>query len=288
MRSAFAPVLGLALATTAFAQQPGAAVDVLLERGRLQEAAWAAREAGDTARGERILARLDSILRRPPRDVAPLGMDSQGVSFTFRLHHGDSVASIFKMDGSDIFCPACGADREVATYRVDRLLGIDLTPTTVPLVIVHDGDTLNGSSMYFIRDARIPAEAGLKKPDRMRFFDAVLGNTDRHGGNWLVGPDDRVVAIDHNRAFEYGSESRPKTCWETEIDSIAAPDALGPPYERYRSLSVDSLAAAVRDVLEPGLVERFVAMRDRVVERIERRIRDPRRPQPIVECRWDG
>lgn len=297
MRSA-GPAALLALAVSAWAgwAVPGAAAQDadrseaadLLARGFHQEAAWVAREAGDTARADTILARLDSILRGRPDQVAPLGMDSQGVSYTLRLRYADGVSAIFKVDGSDIFCPSCGANREVAAYRVDHLLGLDLTPLTVPQTVVQNGDTVQGSAMYFIRNAVSPVETERPKPDRLRFFDAVIGNTDRHQGNWLLSSAGRPVAIDHNRAFEYRSTTRPKTCWETEIDSIAAPEDLGAPYERYRTLPADSLAAAVEDVLAPDLVERFVVMRDRVVARIEARIRRPRTLEPARECVWDS
>jgi hypothetical protein len=264
------------------AQEP--VVDGLLAEGRLQEAAWTARQVGDTTRATAILSRLETILQTAPQSARPLSMDSQGVSYTFRLEHGQGVRSIFKVDGSDIFCSDCGADREVATYAVDRLLGIDLTPMTVPTRIIDaNGDTLSGSAMYFVDDAVTPEEARATKPDLLRFFDAVVGNSDRHRSNWLVLPDGRAVAIDHNRAFQYRPELRPKTCWETEVDSIARPADLGPPLDRYRSLPDDSLAAAI-PMLDPELVAEFVQMRDRVVARIDARIRDPDRRLSYTDC----
>ena len=264
------------------------AVDSLVARGLLQEAAWLARENGDTAVAETILQRLDSILRAPPVHAKPLAMESQGVSYTFRLNHGGGVESIFKVDGSDIFCPDCGVDREVASYQVDRLLGLDLTPLTVPTRIVDEaGDTLTGSTMYFMHGASNPREVGATKPDLLRFFDAVIGNSDRHQSNWLVLANGRVVAIDHNRAFQYRPQSRPKTCWETEVDSIARPARLGVPLERYRTLPDDSLAAAVAD-LSPALIKRFVAMRDRVVDRIQQRISRPSRALTYTDCSFGG
>lgn len=261
-----------------------AAVDSLAALGRLQEAAWMARAAGDSARGDALLDRLEAILRRAPRTARPLGLDSQGVSYTFRLDHGDGVRSIFKVDGSDIFCPSCGADREVAAYLIDRLLGFDLTPMTVPQTIVHDGDTLSGSAMYFVNGAARPSDVGARKPDALRFLDAVIGNSDRHRDNWLVLQSGRVVAIDHNRAFDYHPRTRPKTCWETEVDSIAAPGALDGPYRRYRDLPPDSLAASIRDVVDDPLVRAFVEMRERVAARIAERVRRPGARLPLEDC----
>lgn len=275
----------LLLTGHATAQDPlESAVDSLVRAGRLQEAAWASRAAGDTATAEELLARLEAILHSEPRTATPLGMDRQGVSYTFRLRHDQGVEAIFKVDGSDIFCRACGADREVASYTLDRLLGLDLTPMTVATWIQDpSGDTLRGSAMYFMHDAAVPREVGARKPDALRFFDAAIGNSDRHEGNWLVLGDGRVVAIDHNRAFEYRPGSRPKTCWETELDSIARPGDLGRPLERYRALPADSMAGALAE-LDPDLVERFLTMRSRVLDRIRQRIDHPRRTLPYTDC----
>lgn len=266
---------------------PDAAPDSLLDHGRLQEAAWALRAAGDTARADTVLARLRSILTAWPRAAAPLSMDSQGVSYTWQLSHGQGVASIFKVDGSDIFCPECGADREVAAYRVDRLLGFDLTPMTVFTRITdQDGDTLSGSTQYYVAGTETARDLGFPKSDALRLFDAIIGNSDRHQGNWLV-MGDRVAAIDHNRAFEYQPSTRPKTCWEAQVDSITEPGALGPPWRRYRSLSDDSIRSALAGV-DSALVSRFITMREEVVARVEARAVDPDRKLPLDDCEFES
>jgi hypothetical protein len=287
-----AALLALALAASGPAAAQGApdpgngVVDDLLGRGLLQEAAWAAREAGDTARGADILARLDSILRSAPREARPVGIDSQGVSYTWRLDYGGGVEAIFKVEGSDIFCRSCGAHREVGAYRVDRLLGFDLTPMTVHArVVASPRDTLVGSAMYFIHGASAPDVAGTEKHDALRLFDAVIGNSDRHKSNWLVIGDGRIVAIDHNRAFQYQPSATPKTCWETEVDSIARPRQLGPPLDRYRSLPADSVTAAFEGV-DPELARLFLDMRPHILSRIYARAREPDRSLPLHDCRF--
>lgn len=260
-----------------------AAVESLLERGRLQEAAWALRAAGDTTGAAEVLDRLGERLRGWPEAATPLAMDSQGVSYTWRLEHGAGVRSIFKVDGSDIFCPECGADREVAAYRIDRVLDMDLTPMTIMTRIRNQqGDTLSGSTMYFVADARSPGDEGATKPDALRLFDAIIGNSDRHPNNWLL-VGDRVVAIDHNRAFEYQPTTRPTTCWEAEIDSIVEPGRLGRSWQRYRGLPADSFEAALAGI-DTVLVHRFLDMRPEVVARVEARIEEPGRALPRRDC----
>ncbi|MDX1675938.1 MAG: hypothetical protein R3314_14180 [Longimicrobiales bacterium] len=299
-RPVFGAVLGLlALAVPlaaipAVAQEPtpgpepdpsaaDARVDSLLALGRLQEAAWTLREVGDTARADSVLDRLEEILRSRPSRARPQAMDSQGVSYTWRLDHGQGVESVFKVDGSDIFCPECGAEREVGAYRVDRLLGFDLAPMTVFARIADDrGDTLSGSAMYWVHDARSSREAGVRKPDALHLFDAIIGNSDRHSDNWLV-VDGRVVGIDHNRAFEYRPVTRPRTCWELQIDSIAEPGSLGAPWLRYRAVPADSVRSAL-DGIDSALIRRFLAMRDEVMARVQARAKDPDRALPLEHC----
>ena len=282
---AASPVAGQVLGRP---ESGAAEIQEMVDRGRLQEAAWMAREAGDTATATILLARLDSILRSAPLTARPLGIESQGVSYTFRLGYGGGVDGIFKVDGSDIFCSSCGAHREVAVYRIDQLLGFDLTPMTVFHDIDHEGDRLTGSTMYFVHGAARPSDVGRKKPDRLRIFDAIIGNSDRHSGNWLVREDGSIVAIDHNRAFEYRPSTRPKTCWESQVDSLAAPADLGPAYERYATLPADSLAAAVADILEPEMAAAFVAMRDSIADRVRRRAQSPARRLEREACPWEG
>ena len=273
----------------AAAQDPesgAAAVDSLLARGRLQEAAWALRASGDTARADSVLERLAAILRSPPVSARPLGMDSQGVSYTWRLDHGQGIESIFKVDGSDIFCPECGADREVATYRLDRLLGFDVTPMTVRTSFMDEhGDTLRGSTMYFVNDAVTPAEAGAVKPDALHLFDAMVGNSDRHATNWLLAGG-RVVAIDHNRSFEYQPTTSARTCWEPQVDSIADPSDLGPQWNRYMALAPDSVRAALAG-LDPELADRFLSMRERIAARVRARVLDPDTASDLTDCGFD-
>lgn len=42
---------------------------------------------------------------------------------------------------------------------------------------------------------------------RLGMFDYITGQQDRHPGNWMVRPDQRVMGIDHELAFEYGGTS---------------------------------------------------------------------------------
>lgn len=99
------------------------------------------------------------------------------------------------------------AQREVAAYRVDQILGTNLVPETVYRTI----DKVKGSLQRFVSGAlpdyeyRRTANARSLTLDELHRFtvlDVLIGNADRHRGNYMrVVADGRPVAIDHGYAF---------------------------------------------------------------------------------------
>ncbi|MGV9211028.1 hypothetical protein ACTFTM_04100 [Micromonospora sp. RB23] len=92
------------------------------------------------------------------------------------------------------------AAREVAASRLDEDLGFGLVPTTAR----WDGPHGAGSMQEFVENASPgrPANAyPAAESERMAVLDYISGNTDRHMGNYLTGPDGRLVAIDHGYSF---------------------------------------------------------------------------------------
>ncbi|MEH0938587.1 WXG100-like domain-containing protein [Micromonospora psammae] len=92
------------------------------------------------------------------------------------------------------------AAREVAASRLNEDLGFDLVPTTAR----WDGPHGSGSMQEFVENAspgRPVSDYSVPERERMAVLDYVSGNTDRHLGNYLTGPDGRLVAIDHGYSF---------------------------------------------------------------------------------------
>lgn len=85
--------------------------------------------------------------------------------------------------------------RERAAYLISRFLGFDFVPPTIIKLV----DGKEGSLQEFVEDAQVGYEAqNIPKEERikLRIFDNLVCNTDRHGGNYLV-KEDKVFAIDH-------------------------------------------------------------------------------------------
>lgn len=82
---------------------------------------------------------------------------------------------------------------ERAAYIVDRLLDLNIVPTTVLYLI--KGEVV--STQRWVNGQYPPS----RKPPILEMFDYIIGNTDRHGGNWFVKPSGKVWAIDNALSF---------------------------------------------------------------------------------------
>ena len=94
----------------------------------------------------------------------------------------------------------------VAGYRLDRLIGLNMVPVSVP----RRSGTLMAAYTWWIDDVMMEEGDRLKKklsaPDTdlwnqqmrlVRVFDQLIYNTDRNLGNLLITKDWRIWAIDH-------------------------------------------------------------------------------------------
>jgi len=105
---------------------------------------------------------------------------------------------------------------EVAAYRMDKLLGLNM----VPPVVEKEFKGKLGSLSYFVtnkfsllkmmeQNIAIPA-AATDQTSRMKYvtraFDCLIANDDRTQQNILYTEDWRTILIDHSRAFRADKE----------------------------------------------------------------------------------
>lgn len=113
--------------------------------------------------------------------------------------HGDGAAIRKPSPLEDYGYGNLGKNEETA-FAVDRALGLDIVPETV----YRSGE--DASFQAFVENAETGFNAPmtpsyqenshLKDFGKMAMLDAIVGNSDRHAGNYLVVWD-RIVAIDH-------------------------------------------------------------------------------------------
>lgn len=156
----------------------------------------------------------------------------------------------------------------VAAYKLDRLLGLNMTPVSVERKV--GGST--GSVTWWIDDAMMETDRLRKKvepPDpvdwnnRMflvRVFDQLIFNNDRNLQNLLITPDWKLWMIDHTRAFRVYHFLR-------ESANLARCDRVL--MERLRALDKKGLQTAIKPYLTGPEIDGVLARRDKIVKRFE-------------------
>lgn len=140
------------------------------------------------------------------------------------LTHDASIQSVdekkaqFDAPGSTEFNFEDSWRFNVAAYRLDRLIGLNMVPPSVE----RAWRSRPAAFTWWIDDVLMDEGARLKKKMQppnsaawneqtalVRVFDQLIYNMDRNMGNMLIGNTWRVWAIDHTRAFRSHTALKP-------------------------------------------------------------------------------
>lgn len=169
--------------------------------------------------------------------------------------------------------------REAAAWQVARLLGFEeiVAATVIRTMPTSGGDEVLASAQVFWPDGNLFSPPIDTFPDddvwRAAIFDAVIGNVDRAGHNWLAVPapggvvPPRLKLVDHGHAFDYGgNRNRVESAFYAAHRGEDIPDDLHEALQRF----VDAWpAAGVENLLSEQAID---DVRERAQALVQRRV----------------
>lgn len=99
------------------------------------------------------------------------------------------------------------AMREAIAYQIDKIVGLGLVPKTMVIDDTIGNVRYDGSIQEWIKGAKdgyqIEKFTNEERKDfeRLKVFDFIIGNSDRHLGNVLFTEDGKLHAIDNNASL---------------------------------------------------------------------------------------
>lgn len=157
----------------------------------------------------------------------------------------------------------------VAGYRLDRLIGMNMVPVSVER---HWGYQ-NAAYTWWVDDVMMEEGDRLKKKidapsveawnqqmQLVRLFDQLIANTDRNVGNLIITRDWRLFPIDHTRAFRrYHELKSPENV--TRADRVVI--------ERLRALDKDAVKKSLGKYLTSFEIDALLARRTAILKRLD-------------------
>ena len=154
----------------------------------------------------------------------------------------------------------------VAAYRLDRMLGLEMVPVAVvreiegvPSALTWCVDDVWLTKLERKRRNRFPPDQKqwLEEDYIRRVFDQLIANTDRNQSNILITRDWRMWFIDHTRAF-MREESL-----ISQRDLVRCDERL---WKGLAGLNEQVLAAEMDGLLDTACQRALLGRRDRIVE----------------------
>jgi hypothetical protein len=232
----------------------------------------------------------ESLLRTA--DIVRSEPAGEGVTHPFKLtlRKGEREFTAFWKNPSGMMNGYWeGWQYEIAAYRLDKLVGLDMVPVTVEREFEGKKGALSlyaehKCSLLQLVEERIPVppEAG-DRIEKMKWltraWDSLVGNDDRTQQNILYTDDWRTILFDHSRAFRssepytrrlmYGADGIKKGADGHAFLFRRLPRWF---YERVKALTFDSIRGAVGDTLTDQEIRSVLARRDLLIKEVDAQI----------------
>jgi len=160
---------------------------------------------------------------------------------------------------------------EIAGYRLDRVLGLDMVPPTVE---VRYNGKMTGLQLWVLkcRELKELNELNLHAPNpvkwayqlnRLHAFEDLAANLDKREGTPIVDPQWNIIVLDHSLAFtntlalpyEIGKDLK-------QIDRVF--------FDRIKTLDKATVQRAIGDLISADVLDALFARRDIIVKAFEK------------------
>jgi hypothetical protein len=175
---------------------------------------------------------------------------------------------------------------EIAAYRMDKHLGLNMVPPTVEKRFQGD----RGSCQLWVEDTMTMKDKDDNKIETppakvpyfnrcvwlQRAFDNLIANEDRHLRQILITEDWRLLLIDHSRSFRTQNKFTTKLIYDEKHKEgprlmTALPRSF---YANVKALEAGTIREVVGEYLTDKEIEAVLLRRDLIVEWIEKRIKE--------------
>lgn len=167
---------------------------------------------------------------------------------------------------------------EIAAYRLDKLLGLNMIPPYVEKRFREDRGVVSLEADYMMK-YREKQEKKIKCPARYvfsfnratylwKFWDNLIANEDRNWGDILITEDWRVIIIDHSRSFR----THKKFAHQRKGKSEPIKELPRAFVEKLKRLDFETIKTAVEDYLTDKEINAILVRRDLLLKEIERLI----------------
>jgi len=173
---------------------------------------------------------------------------------------------------------------EIAAYRLDRYLDLDMVPPTVERRFKGSRGScqLWADVKLSLRDKN---KDKIKTPSHkvfywnrslylQRAFDNLIANEDRHAGNIQITEDWRVILIDHSRSFRKSKKFTKKLIYDAKFKEGPREMKELPRkfFDKLKGLTADSLRQIMGEYLTDAEIEGVLLRRDLIIKEIDSRI----------------
>lgn len=175
---------------------------------------------------------------------------------------------------------------EIAAYRLDKYLGLNMVPPTVERRFKEK----RGSCQFYVENGttllNVQAEKR-KKPSykiypfnlalyKQRAFDNLLANTDRHLNQFLITDDWRMILIDHSRSFATTKKSTKKLIYDEKYHEGPRLMSQLPRtvVAKLREMNQEVIREVVGEYLTDKEIEAVLARKDLIIQWIDKRIKE--------------